>query len=412
MPPSVIEQVSKATIKLLLQEPFFGHLCSGLRREISARHPQATLTLNADYTLTLAVHPEHWASLDEAQRVGTIKRQLLHIALKHPLRAEAFAHMRLFHIAADLVVNQLLHHEQLDPEAITLSQLPNLPPNQSVDHYYQLLRDMLQQPPETSSSDQEDPQDSKRRDAQRRLQELLREEHAALSAHDAWEQVEALDSSQRQLVSQHIDGLIQHTHQRTSPEHWDSLPAALRRELESLLATLKPRVDWRRALRLFASSSRKTTITNTLRRPSKRYGTTPGIKLLRHNKLLVALDTSGSISMPALLAFFSELEHIWRQGADITIVECDAQIHRVYTYRGTPPGEVLGGGFTSLDPPLEYANQTLRPDAILYFTDAYAAAPTITPRAPILWLIWGPCATPDSPYWRQLPGRKIALTPT
>jgi len=65
-------------------------------------------------------------------------------------------------------------------------------------------------------------------------------------------------------------------------------------------------------LRLFAESSAKTQIKNTIRRPSKRYGTTPGILVRNKQKILVAVDTSGSIRGNELDLFFKEIIHFGR----------------------------------------------------------------------------------------------------
>ena len=99
--------------------------------------------------------------------------------------------------------------------------------------------------------------------------------------------------------------------------------------------------SWRRHLRLFAASSRRTRVVNTIKRVSKRYGTRPGIKIKRFQKILVSLATSGSIDIDALELFFGEVHGIWRNGADITVIECACLVPRVYPYRGkTSVGEV------------------------------------------------------------------------
>ena len=158
-------------------------------------------------------------------------------------------------------------------------------------------------------------------------------------------------------------------------------------------------------LKLFSESSKKTFIKTTLKRPSKRYGTTPGIKIKRKQKLLIAVDTSGSIAVNELALFFGEINHIWRQSSEIMIVECDAAIQKKYDYKGTLPATIKGGGGTCFDPPINYGNTTYHPDAIIYFTDGYADEPKIKSRCPILWMITSDGIT--SKNWEFLPGRKI-----
>ncbi len=160
-------------------------------------------------------------------------------------------------------------------------------------------------------------------------------------------------------------------------------------------------------LRIFTASSSRTRLRNTIRRPSKRYGTTPGIKIQAKQKILVAVDTSGSVNQNELKEFFGELYYIWKQGAEIYVVECDTIIHNHYLYKGTPPEVVSGRGGTNFDAPIVFANEEYMPDAIVYFTDGYAPAPTVVSRRPILWMVTHQGIDYES--WDFLPGRKVKM---
>lgn len=394
----MLEAVSKATIRLLLQEPFFGHLCAGMQRELDPALPSIGIGVTSEHTLRLLVPPAYWQDVltGEAQRLGALKHQLLHIALKHVLRADSFIQKRLYWIAADLVVNQYLTPEQLAPDAITITDFPGFEPWLGVGEYYELLVALLQ-----DGEGQEE--------AAATLDALMTSPHVELDGHEAWGAIDARGAAEQRLVEQHIHGLIEQSHARVSPREWGKLPGVLQRYVRELLASLKPVVDWRRVLRLFAESSRRTRVKNTLRRPSRRYGTVPGIKIVREHRLMVVIDTSGSIQPEDLRAFFAEVHHIWRQGAEILVVECDAVIQQTYPYRGEQPAEVMGGGGTLFDPPIQLANDAIHPDAILYFTDAYAQPLTVQPRAPVLWVIHSAGAQPGTEHWEQLPGRKLNL---
>ena len=51
-----------------------------------------------------------------------------------------------------------------------------------------------------------------------------------------------------------------------------------------------------------------------MKRISKRYGTRPGIKIKRYQRLAVAVDTSGSIKENDFVIFFNEIHSMWKQG--------------------------------------------------------------------------------------------------
>ncbi len=464
MTATIHDDLSRATIKLLLQEPFYGHVLAGLIKEVSGR--AATTGLSRDDSaqmVRLVINPRHWDDLGTLElRLGAIKHEVLHLIFKHILRAEAFLHRRLFWIAADLVVNQYLSPEQLPPDAVTLQRLSSIPlePLQGVDYYYKALLDHLQQT-DAAAAEQEapslpsedagapgggeavgggDPEGGVGSKSQAvavtygakgqvavaagaaeeggegaaapqgdALSRLLASARLALDDHGLWEDFARMPRAEQRIVDQILDGVIQQSVRRIKSDQFGALPASLRRYLDDLMEALAPRLDWRRALRLFAESSRRTWLKNTVRRPSKRYGTTPGVKVRRRQKILAVVDTSGSVVEGELRRFFSEVHHIWSRGAEVVVVECDCAIHAITPYRGRLPSLVSGGGGTLFDPPILFANEVYRPDGVIYFTDGYAPEPQVLSRCPILWLISERGIPDEDPRWQTLQGRKLRI---
>ena len=58
--------------------------------------------------------------------------------------------------------------------------------------------------------------------------------------------------------------------------------------------------------------------------------------------MAVVVDTSGSVPDADLSRFFAEIHGMWRQGAEVDIIECDAQVQKSYPYRGQLPQTVAG----------------------------------------------------------------------
>jgi predicted metal-dependent peptidase len=103
---------------------------------------------------------------------------------------------------------------------------------------------------------------------------------------------------------------------------------------------------------------------------------------------MVVIDTSASMTDDLLELIDAELAKLAR-GHDVTIVECDYSIQRVYEYRHRLK-TLAGRGGTNFRPPLE--KQFLRkhhPDLIVFFTDGEGPAPAKPPRVPLIW-----CVTP------------------
>ncbi|MCO6482293.1 MAG: hypothetical protein J5I62_05820, partial [Flavobacteriales bacterium] len=63
----------------------------------------------------MSINPGFWDKdlTDETYRYGGIKHEILHIALRHILMVDKFAHKQIFNIAADIVVNQYVSPDQL-----------------------------------------------------------------------------------------------------------------------------------------------------------------------------------------------------------------------------------------------------------------------------------------------------------
>ena len=72
-----------------------------------------------------------------------------------------------------------------------------------------------------------------------------------------------------------------------------------------------------------------------------------GVKVQRLQRLLVAVDTSGSIDQKMLQEFFAEIQGTWKVGATVVLVECDEQVQRSYDCRGEPPKAVKGAAALS-----------------------------------------------------------------
>ena len=416
----LLEEIAKTSIQLMLKEPFYGHFFSSILKDVSDQTDSVALSMSGKQMLKLLVNENYWNNdlksdnedVTKNLRYGSIKHQILHIVFKHLTRSSEFGNKKLFNIAADIATNQYINSDQLTFDAVRLEDFPdfNLNRGQSLDYYYKRLKEELDGIEGGGIGDSEDENDENQNltDAQRKLLELMNQEnHKQLNQHNLWDEIQKLSSAERKILDAAINESIMQSVARMKDRRYGNLPAGLQQYLDLLAESLKPNVNWRRILRIFAASSSRTRIKNTIRRPSKRYGTTPGIKIQRKQKILIAVDTSGSVDNEELKEFFGEIYHIWKQGAEIYVVECDTAIHNNYFYKGKAPEVVSGRGGTDFNAPLSYANDIYNPDAVIYFTDGYATTPHVVCRKPLLWFITSAGLSEDS--WDYLPGRKVKM---
>lgn len=444
----ILDEVAKTSIQLMLQETFYGHFFTSILKDVSEKTSSIATTISSNQMIKLIVNPEYWDNTlkvpgdDEATkalRYGAVKHQILHIVFKHALRFPEFGNKKLFGIASDLAANQYIKSEQLTEDAIRMEDFPEFKLNrgQGIDYYYKRLSEELENiqqdggggndnneedeegkraedcsnPDSPNNEEKEEEQEEKEspfNQAQSCLKDLMeKEDNEQLNQHKFWDEFEKLSSAEQKMIDAAINESIVNSVSRIKSKDYGKLPGGLQEYINLLVESLKPNVNWRRVLRIFTASSSRTRLKNTIRRPSKRYGTTPGIKIQSKQKILVAIDTSGSVNEDELREFFGELYHIWKQGAEIYVVECDTHIHNQYHYTGRPPELISGRGGTDFNAPIEFANEKHMPDAIVYFTDGYAPAPSIISRKPILWMVTGQGIDEDS--WDFLPGRKVKM---
>ncbi len=159
---------------------------------------------------------------------------------------------------------------------------------------------------------------------------------------------------------------------------------------------LQPQLPWRMLLARYMTAVARDDY--SYMRPSRREGEAI-LPTLRSSQLnvVVAIDTSGSISARELGEFVSEVDAIKGQmRARVTLIACDSELvpGGPWIYEPweeiTLPQQLSGGGGTSFEPVFEWvANQDQQPDLLLYFTDAEGSFPNIEPNFQVLWLVKG-----------------------
>lgn len=389
-----LDEISRAAFTLLLKEPFYAHVLAGMPREVSD-HVKTTGTAWDGQQVRLRVNPAFFMDgLSATQRAGVLKHEILHVSFRHVFRGSD-RNVELFSIAADLVVNQLVTPHPLPEGYPTLDAFPDLglEPDKTVEEYYDILSKLRREMEkagfgvpsdghggepgkEDSGEGAEGSSDGKQGDGKGRgsgrSQRKTKEGQGGTKAASvpAWAAGTRSPQSAMALAKfigdtqgrgddggwhdgndgisaagrYAVGNLVFRARERMPPHQWGTLPAALVAQFELIMAERQPKVDWKRMVRIFCASSGRTRIRHTIKRISKRYGTRPGIKVQRLKRLLVAVDTSGSICPEMLEEFFTEIHATWKVGASVVVVECDAAVQRSYDYRGKPPQGVAGGG--------------------------------------------------------------------
>jgi len=176
------------------------------------------------------------------------------------------------------------------------------------------------------------------------------------------------------------------------------LSQSMMRLVDNLLA---PQLPWRALLARYMMNAARDDY--SFQRTSRRDGEALMPRLYSQGvNVIVALDTSGSVTREELQAFLSEIDALKAQvRADITLHACDDKLdahgpwHYAMWEAMTLPEKLSGGGGTDFRPIFEWAAKEQRnPDLLIFFTDAEGQFPELEPAFPVVWLVKGKARTP------------------
>lgn len=164
--------------------------------------------------------------------------------------------------------------------------------------------------------------------------------------------------------------------------------------IDNILDDLKnPKVHWADHLRRLLSE--KVADDYDWSVPNRMYSHTefilPSLESETYGEIILAIDTSGSLSKEELNEIASEIKEIHEfTNSKITVIYCDTRVAGVEEFE---PGDDLilrskGGGGTDFRPPFEWLEENdEQPKLFLYFTDGYCYSFPEEPDFPVIWAI-------------------------
>lgn len=217
--------------------------------------------------------------------------------------------------------------------------------------------------------------DNSKGSGSRSLGDLLDKSKADASA--LWEEDELLCERMNQLIE---NAMV--------TNQWGSITGGMK---ELLKVSIEKSVNVRRQLGLFKASILSTQRRLTRMRPSRRYGWEQmGVVHPYTTRLLVAIDTSASVSSNDIRRFFGIINSFFTYGIpQIDVIQFDADIHLplLPVRKAAKAVKITGRGGTYFQPVVDYFEEHKEYDGMIVFTDGYAPLPEITTRRRILWAL-------------------------
>ena len=420
------------TIKrILLKEPFYGLFLCGVNRKFSTRVPTACVGVSG-IDPYLAINKDLWYSLEKPEyRYALLKHEILHLCFGHIEFYDTWkvscTDPQMLNIAADLEVESYIDPAtwiRIDGNLMSVAdiffdKMPHLPKRQGTKYYIDFLK-RFQSACNSSSNNQKtdsdgsaDNSDSEQAvfddaDLNQDFNSLSDEDKQNLKRnaqdikHTLWEEYQKMSSTEKRLIKDQIEHQLKETAKAVGEGSW---PSELKGYLTKLITPKPPIFNWKGYFRRLLGVSYDINLKKTKRKESLRFPDATGLKKNKKYQILVAIDTSGSVSRQNYKDFFSEILNIYKAGANIHILECDYNITASYDFKGKMPEQRSSSGGTSFLEPVNYFNDHRNDYSVMvYLTDGYGDQKECHPFGKMIWVITSN-GNQDSRY----PGYKVCI---
>jgi len=386
------QSLSKISKELMLKEPYYGFFLIMLNKMWRKDLPTAGVSKNG-INYQLAINEEFWTSLSEKHQMGLLKHELLHIAFGHLVSFGSFRNKKLANVAMDMEINQYIDPDYLPDGGININDYEDLDLDIKAGcrYYYDKLQQLKDEKDKNGTCGNEE------------MDKLLDNiDNGDIPDHSTWEEFDDLSEAEKKLIEKQLQKVLADAKEQTIKKR-GNVPG----EIEGVIIIeeiVKPKFDWRSYVRRFSGTSTKVFTKKIRRKENRRYDENPGLKIKMKQHMLLAIDTSGSVSNAELTEFMNEIHHIYKAGVDITIVQCDTSINSIEEYKGKNELNVKGRGGTEFDPVLDYYNANQKKyTSLVYFTDGECYT-SVKPKGRILWVL-----SERSSMNESLPGHVIKL---
>lgn len=214
-----------------------------------------------------------------------------------------------------------------------------------------------------------------------------------------------------EMIAETIKELLNEVNDMMGAEARGMMPARFTSAIER--ANRPPTLNWQAILKKYVGTvaTEKTKTRMRLNRRQPRRYDLSGSRESKTLKIVVAIDTSGSVSDEEVRQIFDEIFGIIaRRKFELTVIECDMEIQRVYQVRTVTdlPDHVTGRGGTAFSPVIRYINEHkyFRDALLIYFTDGFGEYVIPRPRTyRNLWVVFGDekNLSVNEPYGMALP---------
>lgn len=385
---SVKETISRVVDKWFLYDPLlFNVYCTH------------KLEPNSDMKCTfrtgkrrIEYNPEHLKDQSAGDIEQGLKNEVTRILLKHPYqRVPQNPNRTALTTASDVTLNEHCYHDKKMKDAAHY----NLESGLSYEEYYKKLYYICLD------------FDAMDNDGQKHLIPGLKkgeiwDYEAAADASELWDEDEEMTDSVNQQIQKAM-----------KTNQWGSISGEFQ---ETITASLKIPMDYRRILSQFRASIITQRRKLTRMKPNRRYGFEfMGSQFEPKTHLLVAVDVSGSIDTEDLKNFLSIINRFFSYGVEVIhVLAFDTEIKQDLELKKAAKSiRIIGRGGTDFQCAIDYYESHPEYQGLIIFTDGYADVPKLKLHKQILWILTGKYEYDNANKWiKELRFNKATWIPS
>ena len=429
--------IEKVVVKYLLstesgEKVFFASLLTLMKKEESKATPTMGVTIS-DGQLYLLYNKNFVESILDKYGTeklkGILEHELLHIVYDHLSKCRKFNRIPYIHnIASDMSINQMINKSLLPDKLpvktdkgvkwigeLVTPQAYNLPTDKDAEFYYNELTKQMKKKGNGNGSGggkcSKCGGSGKTKDGKGKKQECPncggsgQSQSQTLDDHSMWEKIQENEQMTKEVIKRAVKEAYQNAKKLRG-----YLPSHLEEAINELLKP--PTVNWRQLLKQYIGASIKTGFKSSWKRPNRRYPFREEYKgktAKRTIRILLGIDTSGSISNEDFIDFISEMRGILNvYKCKIEVIQCDAEIQektQMHPYSKLNI-KFKGRGGTSFLPVFKLFNNVIDYDMLIYFTDGYGDESECHSHKNVIWVLTQNHNSPFKPGC----GRSVEIT--
>lgn len=387
---------------------FYGLFLAELNKAFETRLPNACVGKHpGSNIIQLYINPNFWEKTlwNDSRKRFILIHELEHVIREHlsDWADKVYTDKQMANVAMDVSINQCIDEEapRFDENGekigVFIEDFPelNLKPMESSLYYYQKFMEAKQRKQDSKSKCDSlcGPKgNGNGSSGSKNMDQLLENMESGKTPdwHKEWDELtKNMTKAEAELLRKEIQELSVKIAEETEKSR-GTVPANLAEAIKSKFNYKEPVISWKTLFNRFIGASLSTDVRHSRKRPNFRFEDAPIWKYKTKVRIVVGVDTSGSVSHEELEEFFGQIRHMWTAGAKVDVCLWDASCEDPYEYKGEHSFKRTKCGGTEASCFIRYVNEHNSKHhwtCAIILTDGYIESKPIACKLPALWVI-------------------------